>query len=190
MNRRATFIHSSLRCSICHSPYCPCLLQNIVLTIGVDGMSKKEPEKKPAICVECGHEVSELYSPNAIPGNIKLSICVCPSSYSTVSGTCKPFGQRDTEMGMTLTLIPDTDLQLLSLPEYWSFLDVQAHCNSFADKYVEYDIVLIALDMILHRLGVYRHILFNLPRNTNEFSVCVFSLPLISPCFCYIQPTT
>lgn len=30
-----------------------------------------------------------------------------------------------------------------------------------ADKYVEYDNVLVVLDLILHRVGAYRHVLFN-----------------------------
>ena len=36
---------------------------------------------------------------------------------------------------------------------------------------MEYDIVLISLEMILHRIAVYRHLLYNLRRDTNEFAV-------------------
>jgi len=35
------------------------------------------------------------------------------------------------------------------------------HCGKIADKYVEYELTLIVLDLILHRIGVYRHLLFN-----------------------------
>ncbi|KAL7750508.1 sterol homeostasis protein [Sorochytrium milnesiophthora] len=34
-------------------------------------------------------------------------------------------------------------------------------CNTFADKYVEYDGVVIFIDLLLHKHQVYRHILFN-----------------------------
>uniref|UniRef100_A0A0G4GJX6 Protein ARV n=1 Tax=Chromera velia CCMP2878 TaxID=1169474 RepID=A0A0G4GJX6_9ALVE len=34
-------------------------------------------------------------------------------------------------------------------------------CGEFADKYVEYDNLMIFIDLILHREGVYRHLLFN-----------------------------
>ena len=39
-------------------------------------------------------------------------------------------------------------------------------CQSFVDKYVEYDAVLLVLDLILHKNPVYRHILFNDARFT------------------------
>jgi len=35
------------------------------------------------------------------------------------------------------------------------------NCHRVADKYVEYDFIIIFLDLILHRSQVYRHILFN-----------------------------
>lgn len=41
----------------------------------------------------------------------------------------------------------------------------------FADKYVEYDIVLTALDLILHRVSVYRHLMYNHARDTSDFIV-------------------
>lgn len=34
-------------------------------------------------------------------------------------------------------------------------------CQTAADKYIEYDYVLIFLDMVLHKPAVYRHLLFN-----------------------------
>jgi len=38
---------------------------------------------------------------------------------------------------------------------------MQKDCHAVADKYVEYDNVLVVLDLILHRVGAYRHVLFN-----------------------------
>ncbi|KAF8336861.1 Arv1-like family-domain-containing protein [Cantharellus anzutake] len=35
------------------------------------------------------------------------------------------------------------------------------HCGSFADPYVEHDLTIITLDLILLKPGVYRHLLFN-----------------------------
>lgn len=40
-------------------------------------------------------------------------------------------------------------------------LTICHHCGRIADKYVEYELTLIVLDLILHRIGVYRHLLFN-----------------------------
>lgn len=34
-------------------------------------------------------------------------------------------------------------------------------CNLVADKYIEYELVLVVIDIILHRIQAYRHILFN-----------------------------
>ncbi|CAN0418567.1 unnamed protein product, partial [Phaeothamnion confervicola] len=34
-------------------------------------------------------------------------------------------------------------------------------CGSVADKYIEYEFVLIAIDLVLHRAEAYRHLLFN-----------------------------
>ena len=35
------------------------------------------------------------------------------------------------------------------------------NCGQLVDKYVEYDAVLIAIDLVLHKVEVYRHLLFN-----------------------------
>ncbi|KAH9266718.1 hypothetical protein BASA83_010396 [Batrachochytrium salamandrivorans] len=34
-------------------------------------------------------------------------------------------------------------------------------CKTFADKYLEYDFVIIFIDMLLHKRPVYRHLIFN-----------------------------
>ena len=49
----------------------------------------------------------------------------------------------------------------------------QTHCGSFADPYVEHDLTIIVLDLILLKQGVYRHLLFNRgskPRRFDESS--------------------
>ena len=45
-------------------------------------------------------------------------------------------------------------------------------CQRFADKYVEYDFVVIFIDLVLIKPQVYRHLLFNrLGRDDNRFDV-------------------
>ena len=54
-------------------------------------------------------------------------------------------------------------------------LGMQDYCKKIADKYVEYELVLIVIDLILHNPQVYRHILFNrIPFVKNWFDVCFF----------------
>lgn len=36
-----------------------------------------------------------------------------------------------------------------------------ANCKLVADKYIEYELILVVIDIILHRIQAYRHILFN-----------------------------
>lgn len=42
-----------------------------------------------------------------------------------------------------------------------NFFTFQSACRKVVDKYVEYDIVLIVIDLILQYIGAYRHILLN-----------------------------
>lgn len=43
---------------------------------------------------------------------------------------------------------------------------------SVADKYIECEFVLVAIDMVLHRVQAYRHLLFNRrPFSTHSFHV-------------------
>ena len=46
-----------------------------------------------------------------------------------------------------------------------------AACGSFADKYVEYESALIALDMLLHRRSVYRHMLCNNTKSSSRVAL-------------------
>ena len=51
---------------------------------------------------------------------------------------------------------------------------IQPNCRQIVDKYVEYEFVLKALDMILLRSQVYRHLLFNfLPRKYKPLETLV-----------------
>lgn len=42
-----------------------------------------------------------------------------------------------------------------------SFVFPQSKCNEIADKYTEFDGVIKAIDLVLHKVPVYRHILIN-----------------------------
>ncbi|CAM9598353.1 unnamed protein product [Ectocarpus fasciculatus] len=45
-----------------------------------------------------------------------------------------------------------------------------SYCRSVADKYIEWEFVLIAIDLALHRVQAYRHLLFNMrPFSTHSF---------------------
>ncbi|CAM9620946.1 unnamed protein product, partial [Hapterophycus canaliculatus] len=45
-----------------------------------------------------------------------------------------------------------------------------SYCRSVADKYIECEFVLIAIDLALHRVQAYRHLLFNMrPFSTHSF---------------------
>lgn len=37
----------------------------------------------------------------------------------------------------------------------------QGSCKKTADPYIEFDVALVFLDLLLQRLGAYRHVLFN-----------------------------
>ena len=55
---------------------------------------------------------------------------------------------------------------------------MQSHCNEYADKYVEYELVIIVLDLILHHPRAYRHVLFNRLRlNDDEPAVILVRSP-------------
>lgn len=62
-------------------------------------------------------------------------------------------------------------------------LNFQENCKEIADKYVEYDIVIIIIDLVLLNTMAYRHILLN-----TDFKVCIpktqsNSMVLIKICF-------
>ncbi|BFU22161.1 hypothetical protein CL6EHI_090390 [Entamoeba histolytica] len=47
-------------------------------------------------------------------------------------------------------------------------------CGKVADKYIEYDNVLVFLDMLLQKRPVYRHLLFNHDESINGFFIKIF----------------
>jgi hypothetical protein len=51
------------------------------------------------------------------------------------------------------------------------FIVIQVHCGQVADKYVEYELALKVMDLILHRPAIYRHYLFN--TFNHEHRVCM-----------------
>lgn len=52
-------------------------------------------------------------------------------------------------------------------------------CGLIADKYVEYDTLLITLDMLLHRASVYRHLLCNTQHTARRKTLLLYSLALL-----------
>lgn len=50
-------------------------------------------------------------------------------------------------------------------------------CRMFADPHVEHDFVMITIDLLLHKLQVYRHLLLNrLPNKSNGFELNIMKL--------------
>lgn len=63
---------------------------------------------------------------------------------------------------MCVLFASDTCMCLPHLPSCDTAVACRQHaCGEVADKYVEFEGVLIAIDMVLHKLSVYRHLLFN-----------------------------
>jgi cytochrome c oxidase subunit IV len=58
--------------------------------------------------------------------------------------------------------------------EYYGAVKLsKCSCKSFADKYIEWDIVLIFIDMALLKPSVYRHMIFNrISYSKYGFNVC------------------
>ena len=55
----------------------------------------------------------------------------------------------------------------------------QDHCHKIADKYVEFEFVIIFIDLLLLRLPVYRHLLFNrIPHHEWGIDVSIITHPL------------
>ena len=38
---------------------------------------------------------------------------------------------------------------------------LQEHCGNVADKYIEYELVIVLMDIVLHRVTAFRHIYRN-----------------------------
>ena len=41
-------------------------------------------------------------------------------------------------------------------------LNICKYCNKYVDKYIEYEFIIIFIDLLLHKISAYRHIIFNL----------------------------
>lgn len=97
------------------------------------------------ICVECGQAVEHVYREFS-KGNIRLTVCVRSMSTATQA--------KRLRVGQPLAVV-DSRLSILLACE-------QPSCGSFADLYVEYDLILVVLDLLLLKVQVFRHCLFNL----------------------------
>ena len=53
-----------------------------------------------------------------------------------------------------------------------SFRNLKENCGEFCDKYIEYDEVLILLDLILNKISVYRHLIVNVEQLKKMKEVC------------------
>ena len=62
------------------------------------------------------------------------------------------------------------------------YLVTQSNCRKVIDKYVEYDAVILLLDILLLRIQAYRHLIFNYGVNPSVsqldeymIAVCIYS---------------
>jgi len=53
-------------------------------------------------------------------------------------------------------------------------------CNEVADKYIEYDAVLVLIDVVLHRKEAYRHYLWNLKKHWVQHSLGALFLAVVA----------
>ena len=91
------------------------------------------------LCTTCTQPLPHLYTVYQSAHNVRLERCVsCP--YQTLSS--------QSLISYCLGLHP-----LRS--------ESQTICHEFADPYVAHDLLVIILDLILLKRGVYRHLLFN-----------------------------
>ena len=77
-------------------------------------------------------------------------------------------GSRDAYVIPPPSSPPLLPLLPLHLPDFFSSRPTHAHhlflqenCGSVADRLIEYELILVGLDLALHRLPAWRHILFN-----------------------------
>ena len=78
----------------------------------------------------------------------------------------------------------------LGLPFVITLTDLlfyQHRCSQFADRYVEYEFVVIFIDMVLHKPQVYRHLLFN-RINYFDSGFDVRRIFLLWLCVCVLNP--
>lgn len=107
------------------------------------------------ICVMCGRSVSDVYKEYS-KGNIRLSRCVrAPHTGPRLAGFVARAAQHASHAFQWSRHGHGAESFLCGI------CFEQDHCHSVADKYVELELVLIVIDLVLHNASVYRHILFN-----------------------------
>jgi hypothetical protein len=115
------------------------------------------------VCVECGHAVVDIYKEFS-KGSVRLTRCDHCHKIAVCCLLVKLCLRRPQSL--------DTD--------DCQFIHV---ANGSQDKYVEYEMMLIIIDLILHKPQVYRHILFNrIPFRPRGFDVR--SQLCMSDCVC------
>lgn len=105
------------------------------------------PPEALVVCVECGHPVSCIYKEYS-RGNIRLSRCV-----SVLFG-CFCYSRMCLSV---IVVVRVTSSFYLALSDPI----VQRKCRKIADPFVEFEAVLLFIDMMLHKVSVYRHLLIN-----------------------------
>ena len=72
---------------------------------------------------------------------------------------------------------------------------MQDRCHSLADKYIEYDPVIVMIDLVLLNEQAYRHVLYNSPfqvcnLNIEKKKIASFlfipALEVLQQCLCYV----
>lgn len=92
------------------------------------------------VCTECGAAAGELFKTYG-SGILKLTECV--SKLSKSSNSHSRGGQGKVE------------------PKFKGVILLQVECGQVVDKYVEYDGVVLSLDLLLLKKSAFRHCLFN-----------------------------
>lgn len=107
------------------------------------------------VCVECGEAVPHLYREFG-KGNIRLTHCVCESfCYFVLNCNCWKESKALKEYYILAFIALTVKMK-------------QEKCGQIADKYVEYEALILLYDMMLHKPSVYRHILYNRVVETSE----------------------
>ena len=95
------------------------------------------------------------------PSNIRLTVCVRRRAATHSDAMQAEEETKTVNTSRVLTSMRGVALRCISC--------VQTACGSFADKYVEYELILVVLDLLLLKVQVYRHCLYNL--HTQPFMV-------------------
>lgn len=109
-----------------------------------------ENDRQQYICIHCGHPVSELYKKYS-PSVLKIMNCVSLFSWHSAKNR--------------------------SLNDHSFFCWLQKNCGEIADKYIEFEPMIVAIDLILLSRPAYKHLLFNTKFRVN--SMCIVTVLLI-----------